>query len=338
MYGADEGTRGPGHGCFRYPGGLGLLHSCARVLTIEPSQVEGDTVTMMYDGQLPEDDVGGSYMAFGFADPSLPAGAPQMVGSDVVVAGVVPGQGPFAMDYYITSRSQCNYNTGQVGKTDPFTRLWHVATDSFFALLCPTFVLKMCLVAEVSTPPPSSLVQSAGVCPDAGLADDAAADHAKLLCSSTTGGSTRVAFTRKIYQGTPFDNAWAVQQPARASFAVGPLSDASTKELPIVLYHRPMNGVSMAADFDFTFSLSESGDVCLPAEDGAPEDMETMETTEAIATIPQIQPLAVVSDESTFVVTTGPNPNYPNGEAWGEFAAFVSLLLRDTPLAVASRV
>mmetsp|Transcript_34381 Transcript_34381/g.87919 ORF Transcript_34381/g.87919 Transcript_34381/m.87919 type:complete len:1120 (-) Transcript_34381:76-3435(-) len=73
---------------------------------------DATSVTMMYEGVLPDSGLG--YFAFGFADPNLPeSNSATMVGSDVVVAGFLPGAGAgFALDYFMTSKSQCDYGAG----------------------------------------------------------------------------------------------------------------------------------------------------------------------------------------------------------------------------------
>lgn len=58
--------------------------------------------------QLPDN----SWMGFGFADPK--AQASRMIGADVVVAGVLAASGkPWAYDYFLTAKDQCNYQEGQ---------------------------------------------------------------------------------------------------------------------------------------------------------------------------------------------------------------------------------
>jgi hypothetical protein len=51
------------------------------------------------------------WMAFGFSDPRQPRA--RMIGSDVVVVGQWEGQ-PFAIDYYLSDKDQCNYAGAQV--------------------------------------------------------------------------------------------------------------------------------------------------------------------------------------------------------------------------------
>lgn len=95
-----------------------------------------------------------SWMGFGFADPA--AGASRMVGADVVVAGVLPSGTPWAADYFLSAKEQCNYNEGQ----------------------------------------------SAGVCPDSGLAGSkGGADNVAVLSGSRMmqgGALTVVTVTRPI--------------------------------------------------------------------------------------------------------------------------------------------
>eukprot|EP00884_Botryococcus_braunii_P017819 jgi/Botrbrau1/4720/Bobra.0218s0036.1 len=52
-----------------------------------------------------------AWLSFGFADPSL--NRTDMIGSDVVVAGLVGSSGCFAYDYYLSEKSQCDYATGK---------------------------------------------------------------------------------------------------------------------------------------------------------------------------------------------------------------------------------
>lgn len=82
---------------------------------------------MMYEGVLPDSGLG--YFAFGFADPNLPeSNSATMVGSDVVVAGFLPGAGAgFALDYFMTSKSQCDYGAGIVRPPPPLPPLTPVS-------------------------------------------------------------------------------------------------------------------------------------------------------------------------------------------------------------------
>lgn len=48
----------------------------------------------------------------------------EMIGSDVVIAGMV-GEQCFAYSYYLTAKEQCNYEGGQVG----FFSLFEAATQ-----------------------------------------------------------------------------------------------------------------------------------------------------------------------------------------------------------------
>lgn len=67
--------------------------------------VDGDNVTLGFEGRPGGDN---RWMGFGFSAPDAPG--PQMIGSNVVVAGMVGGD-CFAFNYYLSSKSQCDFAT-----------------------------------------------------------------------------------------------------------------------------------------------------------------------------------------------------------------------------------
>ena len=92
-------------------------------------------------------------------------------------------------------------------------------------------------LASDSYKPPCS-TQNVGVCPDAGLGMTAADNNVKLLSCSYTDGITRVEFERPLKAHDKFDWAWPVGKAQPTTWAMGPLSDGSTIETPVVLYHQ----------------------------------------------------------------------------------------------------
>lgn len=59
-----------------------------------------------------------------------------MIGSDAVVMGMV-GENCYAYSYYLTAKSQCNYQSGQARgrSTRPVCNPWHAVTCLMHALL-----------------------------------------------------------------------------------------------------------------------------------------------------------------------------------------------------------
>lgn len=199
------------------------------------------------------------WMSFGFAPPN--ATYSSMVGSDVVIAGVLPSGDAFALDHFITARSQCNYQAGQ----------------------------------------------SSGVCPDSGLAGSPSADSSRLQTAMRGENITSVTFTRPVAASDAFDYPWtSAAKPAFAVFAFGPLGETSTTALPIVLYHGSSNHAPR--QFNFTFGVSSACSMPL-----GPVGAETPFPPPATPR----QPVQTLSGVTDFVVTTAPNPNYPNPPGWG---------------------
>lgn len=73
-------------------------------------RLDGDFVVFRIDTSLPV----GSWVAVGVPDPAL--GFPSMVGADVTVVGILESSA-FAIDYYMESRSQCNYAGDRVSES-----------------------------------------------------------------------------------------------------------------------------------------------------------------------------------------------------------------------------
>ena len=66
----------------------------------------------------------------------------------------------------------------------------------------------------------------------------AADNNVKLLSCSYTDGITRVEFERPLKAHDRFDWAWPVGAAQPTTWAMGPLSDGSTIQTPVVLYHQ----------------------------------------------------------------------------------------------------
>jgi len=89
-----------------------LLYGLQNCKTLIPDYLnvywtlEGDAVKMALEGRP---GAGNKWMAFGYSSPE--ANGAEMVGSTVVAAGFVRGT-CFAFDYYLSSRDQCDFSTG----------------------------------------------------------------------------------------------------------------------------------------------------------------------------------------------------------------------------------
>ncbi|EGD82815.1 hypothetical protein PTSG_03465 [Salpingoeca rosetta] len=144
---------------------------------------------------------------------------------------------------------------------------------------------------------------SAGVCPDR-LLGDSSDNNVNLVYAQRENGVSFVAWSRQIDTGdTDYDHVFSMSERAYV-FAYGPLGEASTAELPIVLYH----GATQHAPDGFTINLSQSQQTCALLQADMGSGSSSGGGSCGVTTI---------GDETEFVVTTGTNLNYPNPPAWG---------------------
>mmetsp|Transcript_21282 Transcript_21282/g.64023 ORF Transcript_21282/g.64023 Transcript_21282/m.64023 type:complete len:549 (-) Transcript_21282:626-2272(-) len=147
-----------------------------------------------------------------------------------------------------------------------------------------------------------------GVCPDASQAGAASANSVRMLDYSYINGVLRVEFERPLNASDRFDWQWVVGRERPITWAMGPLSEASTAETPIVLYHL-INGEPVNAAMDFKLDLGQPQNTCPASLGGSPPGSTAAPQKPGV--------VKTLSGVETFTVTTGPNLNYPNPPAWG---------------------
>lgn len=141
-----------------------------------------------------------------------------------------------------------------------------------------------------------------GVCPQT------TDNPVKLLSCQRSGEILSIEIERPV-------GDWPLDTSRYSIWAMGPLSEGSTVDRPIVLYHS-MTLPGMTGDAvmtralpgsDFSVSLASPLDTCTPL----------ILDNKSPSAAPPIPPPAVLSGITVFNVTTGTNANYPNPPAWG---------------------
>ncbi|KAL4458957.1 hypothetical protein ABPG75_013822 [Micractinium tetrahymenae] len=175
-----------------------------------------------------------------------------------------------------------------------------------------------------------SYTEMSGVCPDFGLSGNETDNQVQLLSCEKVGDVLAVMLMRPIAASDAFDRAWPLDGSGFTVWAMGPVSEGSTAERPVVLYHRLQ--LPGAASEEIVHAPVGQGYRVNLGSPSPPSTCAPLLATAAAGMMPAAEPsaeaggpapgpeggmVATLRGVQQFDVVTGDNKNYPNPPGWG---------------------
>jgi len=217
-----------------------------------------------------------TWLGFGFSAPD--ATGSEMVGSDVIVAGMIKGE-CFAYPYFLSAQSQCDFETGDG--------------------VCPDFAGTEPLV-------PSSSIDV--------LSCEKEGDKLSILMTTPLGDAAGDESIAWPVDGSRF-SIFAMGPVSEGSNATIPVVLYHSLQLPGTSAAASINNAGFGENsLKIDLSATENNCKAIASTTATSPSSAPSPSAEPVATNGQV---ATIDGPTTFDVTIGTNENYPNPPAWG---------------------
>lgn len=173
-----------------------------------------------------------------------------------------------------------------------------------------------------------SFTERSGVCPDFGLSGNGSDNQVQLLSCEKVGDVLAVMLMRPIAGSDAWDRSWPLDGSGFPVWAMGPVSEGSTADKPVVLYHRlQLPGAAseeivhapVGQGYRINLGAPSAPSSCAPLLAAASMTPAPEPGAEAGGAAPEPQGgmVATLRGVQQFDFVTGENKHYPNPPGWG---------------------
>ncbi|KAL4431620.1 hypothetical protein ABPG77_001462 [Micractinium sp. CCAP 211/92] len=173
-----------------------------------------------------------------------------------------------------------------------------------------------------------SYPEMSGVCPDSALSGNQADNQVQLLSCEKVGDVLAVMLMRPVAASDVWDRTWPLDGSGFPVWAMGPVSEGSTADKPVVLYHRfQLPGTAseeiihapVGQGYRINLGAPSPPSSCAPLLAAASMTPAPEPAAEAggAAPGPEDRTVATLRGVQQFDIVTGDNKHYPNPPGWG---------------------